>query len=262
MRASLSRAATTARLSAAKRPTRGRWLYAASLLSLSLALLWRIANRRSFQFFGELVASVPCAGKFVAFTLDDGPTLEGTAALLPLLKEWHARATFFVEGQALERYPEAGRRIVQAGHELGNHSYSHRRMLLRSQGFIRREIEATDAAIVASGQSGPIAFRPPFGKKLLGLPWFLSKTGRTTVMWSIEPESTAGVAQTPARLAAHVLEVVSPGSILLLHAMHDPSGLKIAALRLILEGLTEHGYHVVGFSELQRACAATRPTSG
>jgi peptidoglycan/xylan/chitin deacetylase (PgdA/CDA1 family) len=135
-------------------------------------------------------------------------------------------------------------------------------MLLRSQDFIRHEIEAADAAIVAAGQAGPIPFRPPFGKKLLGLPWFLEKTGRTTVMWNIEPESTRDVEQTPEGLAAHVFQVVSPGSILLLHAMNDPSGLKIAALELMLAGLTERGYQVVGFSELQRACAAARPGGG
>jgi len=221
-------------------------------------LVWKIANSRTFQFFGAIVASVPCNGKYVALTLDDGPTPEGTAALLPLLDAWHARATFFAEGRSLERYPEAGRRIVQAGHELGNHSFSHQRLIFRSQDFIRREIEATDAAIIAAGYWGAIVFRPPFGKKLLGLPWFLAKTDRTTVMWNIEPESSAGVEQTAEGMAAHVFDVVSPGSILLLHAMHDPGGVKTASLRLILEGLTERGYQVVGFSGLVRACAAER----
>src|SRR5688572_16198545 len=168
-----------------------------------LVVLYEGINSRTFQAFGKPVARVPCAGKYVALTLDDGPTPEGTEALLSLLERHHARATFFLVGESLERFPEAGARIAKAGHEIGNHSYSHSRMIFRSQDFIRREIERTDLAVRATGYSGEILFRPPYGKKLFGLPWYLRQTGRTTLMWSIEPEVTSGVEQTPEGLVAH-----------------------------------------------------------
>jgi peptidoglycan-N-acetylglucosamine deacetylase len=219
-----------------------------------LVVLYEGINSRTFQAFGKPVARVPCAGKYVALTLDDGPTPEGTEALLSLLERHHARATFFLVGESLERFPEAGARIAKAGHEIGNHSYSHSRMIFRSQDFIRREIERTDLAVRATGYSGEILFRPPYGKKLFGLPWYLRQTGRTTLMWSIEPEVTSGVEQTPEGLAAHVAAVVRPGAIVLMHAMVDPSGVKRQALWLMLERLDALGYRVVGASELMRAC--------
>jgi peptidoglycan/xylan/chitin deacetylase (PgdA/CDA1 family) len=236
---------------------RKRWVLGAIVAGLLLVALYEGMNSRRVQAFGALVASVPCADKYVALTLDDGPTPEGTDTLLSLLDRHHARATFFLVGESLERFPEAGARIARAGHELGNHSYSHARMIFRSQDFIHREVERTDRAIRASGYSGEILFRPPFGKKLFGLPWYLSHTGRTTLMWSIEPESTAGVEQTPEGLAAHVARVVKPGDILLMHGMVDPTGLKQQALSLVLERLAALGYRVVGASELRRACGSS-----
>lgn len=140
-----------------------RWMFATFSAGLLLFLLHRLVNSRTFQVFGEPVARVPCTGKYVALTLDDGPTPEGTDQLLELLARHHARATFFLIGKYLERYPEAGLRIARAGYEIGNHSYSHSRMILRSQSFIRREVEWTDRAIRATGYSGEILFRPPRG---------------------------------------------------------------------------------------------------
>jgi len=219
-----------------------------------LVVLYEGMNSRTFQAFGKPVAKVPCAGKLLALTLDDGPTAEGVDALLSVLDRHHARATFFLVGDNLERFPDAGARIARAGHEIGNHSYSHSRMIFRSQDFIRHEVERTDRAIRATGYSGEILFRPPYGKKLFGLPWYLSHTGRTTVMWSIEPESTSGVEQTPEGLATYVAAVVKPGDILLMHGMVDPTGVKQQALSLVLEKLDALGYRVVGASELMRAC--------
>lgn len=239
---------------ASKRAAGRRWLIAAGV-SLALATsgwaLYRLVNSRTFQFFGDIVASVPCTAPVVALTLDDGPTPDGTARLLELLARHGVRATFFLTGAALEQFPDAGRRIAAAGHQLGNHGYSHSRMLLKSSSFIREEVESTDARIRAAGFEGEILFRPPFGKKLLGLPWYLRSTRRTTVMWSIEPESTPGVEQTPEGLAAHVLSSVEPGAIVLLHAMTDPYGEKQRALELIIEGLHQRGYRLATLNEMR-----------
>jgi peptidoglycan/xylan/chitin deacetylase (PgdA/CDA1 family) len=227
-------------------------------LAFALFISWRVINSRTFQFFGRLVSSVPCTEKYVALTLDDGPTAAETNALLELFGRHAIHATFFLIGRDLDQLPEAGRQIVLAGHELGNHSYSHTRMLFASQAFIRDEVERTDAAVHRAGQSGKAPFRPPYGKKLFGLPWYLQQTGRTTVMWDIEPESTPGVEQTPEGIARHVVDNARPGSIILLHAMRDPTGFKLRALESMLEGLDARGYRVVSFAELEDRCASTR----
>lgn len=241
-------------------PMRRRVWWIAGGLALFGALFgaWQVINSRTFQFFGRLVSSVPCTEKYVALTLDDGPTADGTHSLLALLERHAVHATFFLNGRELDQLPEAGRQIALAGHEIGNHSYSHTRMLFASQSFIRDEVERTEARIHRAGQDGMAPFRPPYGKKLFGLPWYLQQTGRTTVMWDVEPESTRGVEQTPEGMARHVLERARPGSIILLHAMRDPAGFKLRALESILAGLHASGYRVVSFAELQARCAKAR----
>src|SRR5690606_7290093 len=139
-----------------------------------------------------------------------------TNEVLAILAQYGVKATFFVTGREVEENPESARSIVEAGHELGNHSWSHSNMSLFSLGRIAEEVERTDAAIRATGYEGEIHFRPPFGKKLLTLPWYLRQHNRTTVMWDIEPETYAEIAAKPSRISQHVLDNARPGSIVLL----------------------------------------------
>jgi peptidoglycan/xylan/chitin deacetylase (PgdA/CDA1 family) len=228
-----------------------RTLILALLAGLAAAAgLWQLSNARRFQLFGEIVARVATADPVVALTFDDGPTPRYTAEVLALLRAYDARATFFVTGREVAAHPDAARQIVADGHELGNHSYSHPRLVLKTPARIRDEVERTDAAIRRAGYEGPIHFRPPYGKKLVGLPLHLARTGRTTVMWDVEPESYPAVAEDAGRIAAHVLERVRPGSIVLLHVMYDSRAASRAALPLILDGLRQRGYRPVTVSEL------------
>jgi peptidoglycan-N-acetylglucosamine deacetylase len=136
-------------------------------------------------------------------------------------------------------------RFIEAGQELGNHSYSHRHMLFMSPQLIREEVERTDSLIRAAGQRGPIYFRPPYGDKLVGLPWFLSRTGRTTVMWSIEPDSYADVAVSPQRIVAYVLRKSRPGAIILLHPWYPSRVTSREAIGPMIDSLQARGYRVV-----------------
>jgi peptidoglycan/xylan/chitin deacetylase (PgdA/CDA1 family) len=233
------------------------WIAIALVSSLLLvAGLWRLSNSRTSQLFGDLVASVPCDQKLVALTLDDGPTPEGTQPLLDLLARHDVRATFFLVGRDMRLHPELAPQLVAAGHELGNHSYNHQRMLLRWPASLRHELDETDAAIRDAGFRGPIFFRPPYGKKLIGLPWVLRQSHRTSVTWSLEPESTPGVAATPEAMAAYVSDHITPGSIVLLHAMIDPEGIKRRTLDLLLPAVRARGYRWVTVGEL---LATSRP---
>ena len=236
---------------------RRRWVLI-GIASLLLALVgsWQLSKSRTFQLFGDLVASVPCDQSLVALTLDDGPTPEGTQPLLDLLARQNVRATFFLVGQDMHLHPELARQIVAAGHEVGNHSYTHQRMLLRSPAFLRRELDETDAAIRDAGFRGPIFFRPPYGKKLIGLPWVLRQSHRTSVTWNLEPESTPGVAAIPEAIAAYVQDHVTPGSIVLLHAMIDPDGVKRRAIDLFFPAVRARGYRWVTVGELLATCHA------
>jgi peptidoglycan-N-acetylglucosamine deacetylase len=140
---------------------------------------YKTMNLRTFQFFGDLTYQVETDQKVVALTFDDGPT-KVINELLPLLEKYKAKSTFFLIGTDIEKQPEEAKRLVKAGHQIGNHTYSHNRMVFKSLSFIKEELEKTDDLIRQSGYEGEIDFRPPYGKKLVGLPYYLNKHNRET----------------------------------------------------------------------------------
>ncbi|MDT5271498.1 MAG: peptidoglycan-N-acetylglucosamine deacetylase [Acidobacteriota bacterium] len=229
---------------------------AAALLLVMLcgaAALWQLSKSRTFQFFGRIVPRVNTSQRLVALTFDDGPTRDKTAEVLRLLREKNARATFFVTGAELEQNMSLGRDIVAAGHELGNHSYSHERMIFVTPSYVRREVEQTDELIRAAGYTGPIHFRPPYGKKLLALPFYLSRHDRTTITWDVEPDSILAADADAEAITRHVLKRTRPGSIILLHVMYPSRVETMRAVPLIIEGLERAGYRFVTVSELMAA---------
>ena len=131
-----------------------------TLVVLLLILIggWRLSRSRTLQLFGEIVSRVETSQKVIALTFDDGPTPEATSEVLSVLRERGVKATFFLIGAEIEQRPDLARRIASEGHELGNHSYSHKHMVLKSPSFIRDEIERTDRLIRDSGYEGAIHF--------------------------------------------------------------------------------------------------------
>jgi peptidoglycan-N-acetylglucosamine deacetylase len=210
---------------------------------------WQLAKSRTFQLFGRLVSSVQTDRHVVALTFDDGPTPEAMDELLHVLDSRHVRATFFVIGSDLAKAPELGRRIIAAGHELGNHTYSHEHMVLRSQSFIRAEVERTDELIRSAGETGEIYFRAPFCWKFIGLPWYLSHTNRTSLTWDVAPDSPP-FDKDSARIVSACLKVVHPGSIILLHVWYPSRRPSRAALPIIIDRLHADGYQFVTVREL------------
>src|SRR5258708_1049848 len=101
----------------------------------------------------------------IALTFDDGPNEPYTSQVLEILRQNHVQATFFLVGENVETYPEAARAIVHDGHVIGNHTYSHRNLIVHSNAAVRREIERGEEAIErVTGQQTHL-FRPPYGYK-------------------------------------------------------------------------------------------------
>jgi chitin deacetylase len=225
-------------------------LLAPFLLLMCAMTLWQIGKSRTFQFFGAIVPRINTTEKVVALTFDDGPTVNGTSEILNVLDDLQVKATFFLIGSELEQNLAEGRKIVAAGHEVGNHSYSHVRMLLVSPSFVREEIEKTDRLIGASGYDKAIHFRPPYCKKLFALPWYLSRTGRKTITWDVEPDSDPKIAADAKRIVEETRSGVRPGSIILLHAMYPNRQPSLQAVRGIIETLKQEGYRFATVSEL------------
>ncbi len=226
------------------------WLALSGILLLFVFAygVLRLSRARTFQLFGGITHRVDTPDKRIALTIDDGPVPGATESLLALLHRHGARATFFLIGADIERYPELARAIARAGHQIGNHSFSHHRMIFKSPRFVREEVEKTNRAIRTIGYTGPIPFRPPYGKKLLYLPYYLRTQGIPTIMWDIEPDSYDDIAASSDRIVAHVRDRVQAGSIILLHAMNrEPS---LLAMEPLLEQLGQQGYRFVTVSEL------------
>jgi len=225
-------------------------LITAVMLLAALYAAWQLASARSFQLFGELVHRVETSEKVIALTFDDGPSKRFTDVVLTILATEQVKATFFVTGKETKQNLAQAQQLLAAGHQLGNHSYSHPRMLLMSPAAIASEIEQTDALIRQAGFNGDILFRPPYGKKLLILPWYLQQHNRKTIMWDLEPESDPALAKDAAAMARYVIDNAKPGSIILLHVMYQSRQTSREALPLIVQGLKTQGYRFVTVSEL------------
>jgi peptidoglycan/xylan/chitin deacetylase (PgdA/CDA1 family) len=240
-----------------KRTILSRWrlilaVTVAAILAVLLTLygVWQLSRSRDFQLFGRIVPRVETREKVVALTFDDGPTPEYTQWTLDLLREKGVTATFFLIGDEVDRHPAEAKAIIAAGHEIGNHTYTHPDMTLASEAMAEEEIGKTDAAIRRAGYTGVIHVRPPFGKKLWGMPLYLAKHDRLTIAWDVEPESHDDIAADPAKIAAHVLEKTRPGSIIILHVMYPSRETSRAALPAVIDGLKARGYSFVTVSDL------------
>ncbi|MFC0557505.1 polysaccharide deacetylase family protein [Halalkalibacter alkalisediminis] len=225
-----------------------------SSISLTLIIvlcyaLNEISSSRTFQFFGGLVEKVKTEAPIVALTFDDGPGVH-TEDILNILREEEVQGTFFLTGKEIEAYQEDAIKIVEAGHEVGNHSYSHPRMILRSPTFIKKEIEKTDEWIRQIGYEGEILFRPPYGRKFLFLPYYLHQQDRETILWNLEPETYPEIAVDSQKIIDYVVTNIEPGSIILLHVMYESRRESLQAVRGIIVSLKEQGYTFTTVSEL------------
>ncbi|MFL5823162.1 MAG: polysaccharide deacetylase family protein [Solirubrobacteraceae bacterium] len=152
----------------------------------------------------------------VALTFDDGPHPEGTPAVLNALRERHARATFFLVGEQVERYPTLAAEIVQEGHEVAVHGYRHRnQMRLTPQAFAA---DLDHAIEVISGVCGEalIHYRPPYGVFTLPGLAAVRRRGLTPLLWSRWGRDWRA-RWSAERISALATAGLTPGDVILLH---------------------------------------------
>lgn len=222
------------------------------LMLFSSAALWRISSLTDFQLFGTLIHRVETTEPLIALTFDDGPTPGKTEQILQLLAAENIPATFFLTGEEIAANPHLLDKILAAGHQVGNHSYSHQRMMFKTPGFIAREIEQTDALLKVAGAPEPYYFRPPYGKKLFMLPRYLAKHQRIAVTWDVAPENFSQLTHDPKLLADYTVAQARAGSIILLHVMYDSRAATLQAVPAIIRGLKAKGFRFVTVAELMR----------
>jgi polysaccharide deacetylase family sporulation protein PdaB len=189
--------------------------------------------------------------KIIALTFDDGPHPEYTVEILDLLKQYNAKATFFVLGKYAETYPEIIRRQIAEGHEVGNHSYSHVNMKKVSSKVIKQEFEKTQDIIYSIANVRPKVFRPPYGNYNDDVIKIVSSDDSAVVLWTFYQDSKDWSNPGVDVVIDTTLSKVQNGDIILFHDyVYKPESHTVGALKVILPKLVDEGYKFVTMSEL------------
>jgi peptidoglycan/xylan/chitin deacetylase (PgdA/CDA1 family) len=193
----------------------------------------------------------PRTGRRLALTFDDGPDPEWTPRVLDALGATGVRATFFLIGERAQRAPALVRRLADEGHEIANHSWSHRSLWLCGPRATTREIHQAHARLADLAGAPPRHFRPAWGMVNAAMFRSLRDVGERCVFWSIQPEGQRPAAA--ARQVDYVLSRAAPGAIVDLHDAEGTPGAPgrlLQALPPLLAGLRERGYTCTTVADL------------
>jgi peptidoglycan/xylan/chitin deacetylase (PgdA/CDA1 family) len=207
------------------------------------------------QLYGRTFIGEERGSKRLALTFDDGPNDPHTQRLLDLLAEHRAKATFFMIGKFVERRPDVVRAVVAAGHEVGNHTYSHPNLIFRGARRVRDEIAHCGAALQEAAGVRANLFRPPWGGRLPGTLRTIRGAGYEPVMWSAS--SYDWKAPSAAQIVANLNRQVRGGDVILLHdgdckQMGGERSLSVQATGEILRRYRGEGYEFVTVGEMMR----------
>jgi peptidoglycan/xylan/chitin deacetylase (PgdA/CDA1 family) len=187
----------------------------------------------------------------VALTFDDGPSAD-TERILEVLDRYDAKATFFMLGRQVERFPQIARRVLAEGHGVGNHSYSHPSFIFTRASETRSQMERGHEAITNVLGVPPTLARPPYGARTPAYFDVTRKLRLRTVLWSLSAFDWSQ--KDHVKIARRVLRKVKPGTIIVLHDADNTGRCDrtptVNALSLILEGLRARGLKIAPLSQI------------
>jgi peptidoglycan/xylan/chitin deacetylase (PgdA/CDA1 family) len=222
----------------------------AAAASSAAFLAWAVRGR-SASVFAPSIWRGPRDRRAIALTFDDGPS-ESTPEIFEILARHNATATFFQCGANVDRLPAIARAVADAGHEIGNHSYSHPYLFLRSPRAIAGDLSHAQETIVTHTGVRPVWFRAPFGVRWPGLRAAQKQLQLTGVMWTAIGYDWSSTAEgVVARMSARF----SNGAIL---CLHDGRELRakpdvretVEAVRRLVPMLLDQGYRLETISRL------------
>jgi peptidoglycan/xylan/chitin deacetylase (PgdA/CDA1 family) len=219
----------------------------------------------------QLIWSVPTAAPLAALTFDDRPDPELTPPILAVLARYGVQATFNVMGYNAIRHPDLLRALLDGGHELGNHTWTHQDLAFQSPAATWRQLDRGLAAVQRTAGVRPRFFRPPRGELTGAALQAAARLGHDVLLWSVT-RGPAGVG-TPRAVADHLAATVGPGDVVALHdgigrATFDRAGalarylrarrrVEVAALPAAIEALQAGNLRLVSVSALLDAADAT-----
>lgn len=233
---------------------------------------WQIANReisadqatldtRSSQLSPEqlsqyLLRRGKTTSKKIALTFDDGPHPASTEKLLDLLRTENVKATFFFIGFMVDKYPELAKAAADAGHEIGNHTYSHVTLTKIPEEQVLTELKAANDAMTRVIGRTPRYFRPPGGDFSPAMVGAAADLGLTTVLWTDDPGDYANPGDQT--LLSREMKELSPGGIVLLH---DGSTDTLETLTSFIAAARQAGYEFVTLDELRSSDRSKQSTA-
>jgi peptidoglycan/xylan/chitin deacetylase (PgdA/CDA1 family) len=177
----------------------------------------------------------------VHLTFDDGPHPIATPLILQELKGHNIRATFFLLGQNVQKFPDLVHQIHADGHQIGNHSFTHTNLLFENKAFLRDEILRTREILETTIGVHSRCFRPPYGY----FDWMtlkvLRELGLTCVLWNVDSKDYK--LNSVAEILHRVIPKTTNGSILLFHDNNNISPRVQTYLPILLDTLISKGFN-------------------
>ena len=210
------------------------------VLCLSLAL--------SVGAESEVLRHVPTDGMQIALTFDDGPHPSLTPRILEILDRYGVSATFFMVGRNVINYPDAARAVLAAGHEIGNHTFSHGHVEALDEATLAEEIGRCEDAVEELCEYRPHLFRPPEGALTEALMRCTETGDYRLVLWSLDTRDWEN--KNADEIVACVLQRIKPGDIILMHDYIGRKSKTPEALERLLPELLRRGFEPVTVSRL------------
>ncbi len=183
------------------------------------------------------IYSVETEEKKVAVTFNAAWGAEDIDSILETLRTYDLRCTFFLVGTWAEKYPEAAKKIKEAGHEIASHSYDHAHYAQLSEAEMQADMDKSDAIIKEVTGADCNLFRAPYGEYNEALVRLCGETGRYTIQWDVDSLDWKGLSA--AEMEARILPRLRSGSIILFHTGTEQTA---AALPALLEKIQAEGY--------------------
>ncbi len=201
----------------------------------------------NFSNTGDITHTrVLVSGNYIAMTFDDGPHPQNTPRLLDMLRARNIKATFYVIGRSVDLYPQIVRRTVAEGHEIGNHTYTHRLLSKLSDSEVRSDLSRCRDSVAKAAGVRMRTMRPPYGGLLQRQREMVhSEFGYPTILWSVDPLDWKRPG--PSVVTSRILSGTTAGGIVLAHDLHSQT---VDAMPATFDGLLRKGFKFVTVSQL------------
>ncbi|MBV6681871.1 polysaccharide deacetylase family protein [Bacillus thuringiensis] len=211
-------------------------------------------SRRAYEKTGKVIWEVNTKEKIVALTFDDGPHPVFTPQILEILAKYNAKATFFVAGNKVKRFPAILIREVKEGHEIANHTYNHIYDKNITATKLTSELNQTDEVIKQITGYKPTLYRPVGGLHNDLIINTAIQNGKLVILWSWHQDPQDWRSPAASKISKHIIKGVQPGNIILLHDWNgsefSETSHTVEALESILIHLKNNGYTCVTVSEM------------